>query len=450
MTVGKIDITGATHTRKSFLNPFFQPLVDRNDLTLGKLQEGLAEAVAKLNKYGIFHPVHSISLSQSTSPMAAQTDVDVAMVLNEKPRLHFKTGTELGNTEGSASVEGHARNIFGGGESLTLHAATGTRTRSAYSGEFQAPIVPANPDTRITFFGLRTSTSKPWSSHEELIKSAGGKLTLGENHQIAYGTNWRTITGLAATASPTVRHDAGDSVKNSVTYTFLKDTRNNQMLPQSGYLWKSIWEVAGWGPLGGDVSFSKSEMEFGGAIPAGKTGISFGFGVRMGMMYPLPMGYSYTEKALPSRINDRFQLGGPNDVRGFKHGGLGPRDGNDATGGDVFAAGSVNLMLPVPGIGAESKFRIQLFANGGRMVALKNKNKSKAAEEGLSPSAVQSGMVSAIQDLCSDLPSTAFGVGLVYGHDVARFELNFSLPWVVRRGEEARKGLQVGVGINFM
>ena len=29
----------------------------------------------------------------------------------------------------------------------------------------------------------------------------------------------------------------------------------------------------------------------------------------------------------------------------------------------------------------------------------------------------------------------------MYAHPVARFELNFSLPLVMRRGEEARKGL---------
>jgi len=41
-------------------------------------------------------------------------------------------------------------------------------------------------------------------------------------------------------------------------------------------------------------------------------------------------------------------------------------------------------------------------------------------------------------------------VGLVYAHPVARFELNFSLPLVLRKGEEGRKGLQFGVGINLL
>ena len=46
-------------------------------------------------------------------------------------------------------------------------------------------------------------------------------------------------------------------------------------------------------------------------------------------------------KITSSRINDRFQLGGPADVRGFRLSGLGPHDGADAVGGDVYAAGYV-------------------------------------------------------------------------------------------------------------
>jgi len=39
---------------------------------------------------------------------------------------------------------------------------------------------------------------------------------------------------------------------------------------------------------------------------------------------------------------------------------------------------------------------------------------------------------------------------LVYAHPVARFELNFSLPLVVRKHEESRKGVSFGIGINFL
>ncbi len=372
----------------------------------------------------------------------------------------LKTGTDLGNTEGSAYGTMLVRNLFGGAEFLSVNASAGTRTRSAYSAEFSTPI-DNNPNLRLSLDGLASSTHKPWASHEELLKGGGVRLNWvkgnGDRVQVGYSGTWRQLTGLAATASPTVRNDAGDSVKSAITYLFQRERRDNPMLPQSGYMMKTTAELAGWGFLGGDVGFSKSEMEIAGAVPLsmpgskGPSGVSIGCGLRAGFLYPLPLSFGFGG-ASPSRLNDRFTLGGPTDVRGFSLGGLGPRDGTDALGGDVFAAGNVNMLLPLPRAGPDSPFRIQLFANGGRSVAMKNKTKRNDTASGqrMTASSVLNGMLSATKEVGTGLPSMAAGVGLVYAHPVARLELNFSLPLVMRQGEDSRKGLQVGVGINFL
>ena len=170
------------------------------------------------------------------------------------------------------------------------------------------------------------------------------------------------------------------------------------------------------------------------------------------MLWPRPVEFNRTGGALPSRLNERFLLGGPTDVRGFQLGGLGPHDGQDSVGGDVFAAASVNMLLPLPYKGPDSGLRFQLFANGGRLVALQSRAGRQEAgqEHGMAAAAVRDGMLSAVSDVMTGAPSVAAGVGLVYAHPVARFELNFSLPLVLRQGEQGRKGLSVGVGINFM
>ena len=396
-----------------------------------------------------------------SAPPIDRTDLDISIRLKEKSRLVFSAGTDFGNAEGSAYTNAVARNIFGGAETLSVNASTGTRTRSAYNATFSAPV-NGNPDLRLAVEALRSATQKPWASHEEQLTGANLRLAwLAENndsHALSYSSVWRQLTGLAATASPTVRADAGDSLKSSLTHTFTRDRRDNPTLPQSGYLLRTVSELAGWGPLNGDVSFAKTEMEASGALPvaipglAGKSDVSVGGGLRLGVLYPLPSGYSLTGAAQPSRINDRFQLGGPTDVRGFKLGGLGPHDGTDSVGGDVFAAGSVNALIPLPRTGPESPLRLQLFANAGRLVALSSKAKGKSGRGKLATDSadVFRSVQSAVGELANGLPSMAAGVGLVYAHPVARFELNFSLPLVLRRGEEGRKGLQVGVGINFL
>jgi outer membrane protein insertion porin family len=382
--------------------------------------------------------------------------------------LALGAGTDFGNTEGSAYTNAELRNIFGGAETLTVNARTGTRTRSAYNAAFSAPV-NGNPDMRMALEAQQSSTSKPWASHEENI--TGGSLRLawqqadnGDSHSITFSSVWRQLTGLLPGASPTVRGDAGDSLKNSLTYSFTRDRLDRTSgpvptLPQRGYLIRAVSELAGWGALKGDVSFSKTELELSSThpleLPGSKytSGITVGSGFRMGVLYPLPSGFSLSGPATLSRINDRFQLGGPTDVRGFKLGGLGPHDNGDAVGGDLYAAGGVNMMLPLPRVGASSPLRIQLFANGGRLVALKNKGKSKQGKghpSQMDSRAISTSMQSALSELADGVPSLAAGVGLVYAHPAARFELNFSLPLALRRGEEGRKGLQVGVGINFL
>lgn len=409
----------------------------------------------------IFKPEPTVFLSDArqSDPNAAGTDLDISIRVAEKSRFIFKAGTDVGNTEGSAYTNALWRNMFGGAETLSVNVLAGTRTRSAYTAAFSSPVAN-NPDVRLGVEGFASTAHKPWASHEEAIRGAAVKLSwlspaTGGAHALDYSTAWRQVTGLAATASPTVRGDAGDSVKSAITHTYSRDRRDNPLLPQSGYLIRTTSELAGWGPLQGDVSFTKSQVELSGAVPVpfpGIDGISVGGGFRMGVLYPLPFGYGLDGPVLPSRVNDRFQLGGPTDVRGFKQGGIGPHDGPDAVGGDVFAAGSANILLPLPRTGPASPLRLQLFANGGRLVALKQKGKGREGVDGkvMDSETTMNGLTRAIAELANGVPSMAAGVGLVYAHPVARFELNFSLPLALRRGEEGRKGLQVGVGINFL
>ncbi|KAI4184179.1 MAG: hypothetical protein LQ346_006153, partial [Caloplaca aetnensis] len=455
-TVSSVRVLGAVNTRPGFLKRIIDPLLSANRDRPYTLAEALREtqyATDKLSRHGIFHEPISISIDRPdrTDPSSTPTDVDIYISLREKGRVAFRTGTEAGNTEGSAFTNLYLRNIFGGAESLSLNASLGTRTRTAYQATFEAPIL-ANPDLRGEIGGLASSTQKIWASHEEVLKGGWTKLRWlgrGGKHELGYSGIWRQVTGLAEKASPTVRGDAGDSVKSSITYSVTNDQRDYPLLPQSGYFTRSTLELAGWGPLQGDVAFGKAELEGQGAVPIpipgikGNGGVSFTSSLRAGLMYPLPLGFD--SKPQPSRINDRFQLGGPTDVRGFRLGGLGPRDGPDAVGGDLYAAGSANLLVPLPRLGPEKPFRIQAFVNGGRLLALKQSEK-----EEMSSSSVRESISSTVAELGDGLPSMSAGVGLVYGHPVARFELNFSLPLVIRKGEDARKGLQFGLGISML
>lgn len=456
--ISSIQVLNAPHTRGGFLERIFNPLLSTNKDKAYTLSEALREVSAradKLNRFDIFQQPISIFLDQSSGPDASSglTNLDVYLSVKEKSRALLKTGTDLGNAEGSAYGNLLWRNVFGGAESLNLNASMGTRTRSAYQAAFETPIF-SDPDFRWELGGIASSTQKAWASHEEVLKGAWTKLRWvsksGHLNELGYSGFWRQVTGLAENASPTVRADAGDSVKSSVFHSWVNDRRDNALLPSSGYYLKAFNELAGLGPLKGDVSFWKSEIEAQGAVPIpiigikGKSGVSLTTGFRAGILYPL--GLDSSSKPQLSRINDRFVLGGPTDVRGFRLCGLGPREGSDALGGDVYAAGSANLLVPLPRVSTDKPLRLQAFVNGGRLLPLRTLEKNTPSTS----AEVSNAAVSTLSELANGLPSVAAGIGLVYAHPVARFELNFSLPLVLRKGEEGRKGLQLGIGINFL
>ena len=345
------------------------------------------------------------------------------------------------------------RNLLGGAETLDVNASIGTRTRSSYQATLDTPLL-SNPDQRFQVGGVRSTTQKVSASHEEVIRGGWSKLrwlsSPGAFQELGYNGVWRQVTGLAQNASQTVKGEAGDSFKSSISHTWTTDRRDNPMLPTRGYLAKTSSELAGWGPLQGDVAFAKAEVESQTAIAIpipgikGDSGVSFTTGLRAGLLYPLALGSKSNPEM--SRINDRFTLGGPTDVRGFRLSGLGPHDGPDAVGGDVYAAGSANLLVPLPKVGKDKPLRLQAFVNGGRLLAIRNPDK----EGPMTSQEVQQSVSDAFSEMGNGLPTMSAGIGLVYAHPVARFELNFSLPLVVRKHEEARKGVSFGIGINFL
>ena len=413
----------------------------------------------KLNRLDIFqHPISTyIDKPDQTDASTSPTDHAVFISVKERGRYTIKMGTEAGTLEGNAYLNVILRNLFGGAESLNANASLGTRTRSSYNAYFDTPIL-SNPDLRWEIGGLASSTLKPWASHEEVLRGGNTRLlwqtSPGHRHDFSYSGFWRQLTGLAEKASPTVRTDAGDSFKSSLTHTWMNDTRDIPMLPSRGYLFKTVSEIAGFGPLKGDVAFGKFEFDSQAAVPIpfpgikGDSGISFTAGLRGGLLYPLTI-YGQ-DSPTQSRLNDRFQLGGPTDVRGFRLSGLGPRDGQDAVGGDIYAAGGGSLLLPLPRVGKDTPLRFQAFVNGGRLLALKDTRQAEQKDQPLSSGEVSSSVMQTVSELANGLPSCAAGVGLVYAHPAARFEVNFSLPLVIRKGEEGRKGVSFGVGLSFL
>jgi len=241
-------------------------------------------------------------------------------------------------------------------------------------------------------------------------------------HELRCEAVLRSIDNLAPNASMSIRKEAGTSTKSSLNYTWIFDNRNISRSGIGVYL-KSANELSSH-ILGGDSSFFKTtfESQF---LRKISSNASLSFGLRAGFLYPLD---------LDSRISlaDRFFLGGASDVRIFRERGLGPHDGMDALGGELMWASGISLSGDIPCKG-HWPVKWQVFMNAGRLG-------HHRTDEPL-PSQLKSALSN---------PSVSTGVGLIYNFDFMRIELNLGVPLAQSRGEKSRRGLQLGVGLEFL
>jgi len=189
-------------------------------------------------------------------------------------------------------------------------------------------------------------------------------------------------------------------------------------------------ELAG---LGGDTAFYKAE----GGLQASRVllpGVLLSLGARAGVLRPLGGDGS----ASAPTLSDRFQLGGPTNLRMFRANSLGPRDGTDSLGGDLFwtAGASIITHLPYKPLWP---VKAHAFLNAGQLESV-----SWRAGSGSSAS-LRSSVAAALTK-----PSVSAGVGLIYLFDPVRVELNFGVPLAARASDGVRKGVQVGIGLEFL
>lgn len=140
-----------------------------------------------------------------------------------------------------------------------------------------------------------------------------------------------------STCLSSIRNAAGPSFKSAVSYNFLFDTRDDRVYPSRGVYFKLATELAGVGPLRGDAHHLKGEIEAG----AGRQvveGIALNLTARAGLLY----GLNHLSR---TKFSDRFQLGGPTNVRSFRMNGMGPRDGGMSRKWNLLIRHAENLFI---------------------------------------------------------------------------------------------------------
>ncbi len=311
--IGRIDISGNSKTRDKVI---------RREMRLAEgdlySKKALKRSYERLNNLNFFETVEIV-------PERRQQESIMDLDVKVKEKL---TGT-LSVGGGYSSVDklvGMAEitqgNLFGRGELLKLKLQWGQAgTTNLYMLSFMEPYLFDKPIWgRVDLY----NQTQQYDGYD--LRTNGFALSAGKNFNEYVSTSLRysldnsLVTNITATAPFTLQQQLGnygDGITTSaLTWSLARDTRDFYLDPKTGSKNSIFVEYAG-GPLGGDPNFIKTVGDSAWYFPLFWDTVFMARG-RYGFVDSL------IEKPVP--LGERFYVGGPSTVRGFRFGAAGPID----------------------------------------------------------------------------------------------------------------------------
>ncbi len=321
---GKVEVTGNTKT--------FDRVVRRGlEVADGKTYTatGLKESKENLTRVGYFKDVKI-----STAPSTIPGEMDVKVDVQEAP-----TGTLSGGL-GYSSVDKvfgvvqlSENNLFGRGWKGMLNTQFGAR-RTMYSLEFR------DPNFFDTDFSLLLNAYKTQTKYTDFERKAlGGRVGTGYSLDrfTSVGLTYRyddvLVNQTAFVQSEFLKQQfaLGWQKTQSLALNITRNTTDKLMDPSRGTVAAASVEYAG-GPLGGDSQFAKYFLNGKVFFPVTESTVLSG---------NVLWGHVISTVGGEVHLAERFFLGGPYSIRGFKSRSLSPADPNT---GELFG-GNKELVL---------------------------------------------------------------------------------------------------------
>lgn len=304
----------------------------------------------------------------TTTPVAGvndQVDMNVKVTETNTGSINFGVGYAQG--QGVILNGGITQsNLFGSGKSASLNASTSALTQSI-SLSFTDPYYLSNGtslgydiyDTSYTpndvgispystqTLGARIRTSVPVSEFDRINISLGF-----ENNQISIQSNTAPLRFVQFT------NQYGDSV-NAVplSVSWARNTTDNALWPTTGATYSQTLTATAPGVGAQYYKFDSVDAWY---FPISDTFTWKTNG-------ELAFVNSYGENQLVP-FYQNFLEGGPNSIRGYYIGSLGPKDTDGSSiGGTRWAFLSNNLLFPLPGVKDQRSVRMSLFYDMGSL-----------------------------------------------------------------------------------
>ena len=346
---GKVEITGNTKTMDRVI---------RHSLDVSDGRTYTATGL-KTSKENLTRSSYFKDVKISTAPSTVPGEMDAKIEVQEGP-----TGTLSGGLGYSSLdkifgvVQLTENNLFGRGWKASLNSQFGAR-RTTYSLDFR------DPHFLDSDFSLLLGVFKTKVKYPDFEKDAvGGRVGFGYdfsrfmNGSVSLRMDKTKILALPGSVPAwNVRQeiDKGLQQTRSIGWNVTRNTTDKFIDPSKGGVQSASLEFAG-GPLGGDSQFVKYFLNAKWFYPVTASTV-FSWNVLWGHVIPTMGGAEVP-------LFERFFLGGPYSIRGFRSRELSPTDPNtgEAVGGNKELVGNLEYLFPLVG---EIGFKGVLFFDAG-------------------------------------------------------------------------------------
>ena len=348
--VERINISGNSRTLDRVIRREFR-LAEGDAFSTAKVRR----SQQRLKNLGFFEKV-DISATPGTAP--DKTNLEVQVVEQSTGEISFGAGySTAAGIVGDVSVR--ERNLLGKGQDIKLGVSLGSLS-SLVNLSFTEPYFLERPmaagfDVFLTQNDRQSIASYSDKSIGFALRAAWA-LTEHTTQSARYTLRSTNIYNVQPWASQIVQSQQGSAITSEVAETVAWDTRDQRLNPTKGHLLRNSVALGG---LGGTEYYFRMNMDgvyYQQIIEdfVASIGGSFGF--------VLP----YNNSNL--RLNNLFFIGG-DTLRGFRVGGIGPRDANttDSLGGQYYYTGTAELSFPLLGIPKELGLLGKAFLDVGSL-----------------------------------------------------------------------------------
>ncbi|WP_246455460.1 outer membrane protein assembly factor BamA [Sulfitobacter aestuariivivens] len=358
--VERIDIEGNTSTLDRVIRRQFDS-VEGDPFNPREIRES-AERIRALD----YFETAEVNAREGSSGEQVVVDVDVV----EKPTGALNFGGSFSNNDGiGVAVSFSETNFLGRGQQLTLQISTAEEA-TRYGINFVEPALLG----RDLALGLNldyAETNSTFSSFdtERFIFRPSLTFPVSENGRLALRYTAEAIEMVERDPSENgavVQNDidVGRQTSSSIGYQYTYDTRLTGLDPTRGVLFQFSQDFAG---LGGDSEYIKTVAKVVGERKIFNEDVTLRATLEGGAL---------SWQSGTNRVVDRFILG-PQIMRGFEPGGIGPRDvggtTDDPLGGNLYAVARFEAEFPL-GLPEEYGISGGLFYDVGNLWDLSDVN----------------------------------------------------------------------------